>query len=228
MDAIFKPNVVAIVGASERVGVGRTLVENMHHPDFKGEIYPISLKRETILGHKAYKTVGDCPKIPDLVIIAIRAKFVPACVKECCDLGVKGLVIISAGFKEMGPPGIALEDEILKHIKKSGTRLVGPNVLGVMTPNFGLNATFAACMGNKGHMCFLSQSGAMCTAMLDWSELTGLGFSAFVSVGSMLDVDWGDLIRYFGDDKDTNAIICYVEGIGDAASFFNAAREVAP
>jgi acetyltransferase len=155
------------------------------------------------------------------------AKVVPQIIRDCAERGVSAAIIISAGFKEMGAPGIALEQEILSYARKGKMRIVGPNCLGVMNPNTGLNATFAAGIALKGKIAFISQSGALCTAVLDWSLREKVGFSAFVSIGTMMDVNWGDLINYFGNDPATSSILIYMESIGDARSFLSAAREVA-
>src|SRR5208283_4051982 len=148
-------------------------------------------------------------------------------VKDCGAKGVKGVIIISAGFKEIGAPGVELERQVLEEANKAGIRIVGPNCLGVMIPGTKLNATFAADMARPGSVGFISQSGALCTAILDWSLKENVGFSAFVSLGSMLDVGWGDLIQHLGDDPNTKSIVIYMESIGDARAFLSAAREVA-
>ena len=139
----------------------------------------------------------------------------------------QGRVVISAGFKERGPEGVELERQILEIAREADMRIIGPNCLGVMSPLFGLNATFASAMARPGNVGFISQSGALCTAVLDWSFSENVGFSAFVSIGSMLDVGWGDLIDYLGDDPNTHSIVIYMESVGDARAFLSAAREVA-
>jgi acetyltransferase len=165
------------------------------------------------------------PEVPDLVVITTPANTVPQVLRESVEIGVPGGIVISAGFKETGLAGAALEQEIMG-IVRGKMRIVGPNCLGVMNPVKGLNATFAATVAHAGNVAFMSQSGALCTAVLDWSLRENVGFSAFVSIGSMLDVNWGDLISYFGNDPSTNAIVIYMESIGDASSFLSAAREV--
>ncbi len=180
-----------------------------------------------MLGIKAYPTISDIPEQVDLAVIATPAQTVPGIVRECVDAGVQGTIIISAGFKERGPEGAALEQEILKTAREGNMRIIGPNCLGVMSPVTGLNATFANAMARPGSVGFISQSGALCTAVLDWSFHENVGFSHFVSIGSMLDVDWGDLIYYMGNDSRTESIVIYMESIGDARSFMSAAREVA-
>jgi len=160
-------------------------------------------------------------------VICTAAKVVPSVVKECVAAGVKGLIIISAGFKEMGEAGEKLEKEILSYTRGTSIRIIGPNCLGVMSPVSGVNATFGKGMALLGKVAFISQSGALCTAILDWSITEQIGFSAFVSIGSMVDVNWGDLIDYFGNDPRTDAIVIYMESVGDARAFLSAAREVA-
>ncbi|MCX7596806.1 MAG: bifunctional acetate--CoA ligase family protein/GNAT family N-acetyltransferase, partial [Fischerella sp.] len=152
---------------------------------------------------------------------------VPGIIKDCVDLGVPGAIIISAGFKEIGPEGAALEQKILEIARGGNLRIIGPNCLGVMNPHTGLNATFASTIARPGKVGFISQSGALCTSILDWSLRENVGFSAFLSIGSMLDVGWGDLIYYLGDDPRTQSIVIYMESVGDARSFLSAAREVA-
>ena len=227
MDALFKPRGVAVVGATERANaVGRTILFNLITSPFGGVVYPVNPTRESVLGVKAYPSISDCPGQVDMVVIVTPARTVPNIVQEAVDNDVKGAIIISAGFKEAGPEGIAMEEKIME-IARGKMRIIGPNCLGVMNPVGGMNATFAGAMANKGNIGFLSQSGAMCTSVLDYSFEENLGFSAFVSVGSMLDVDWGDLIYYLGDDPDTEAIVIYMETVGNARSFLSAAREVA-
>ncbi|MBN1966546.1 MAG: CoA-binding protein, partial [Anaerolineae bacterium] len=228
LDAIFTPSNVAVIGASEREGsVGRTILWNLISSPFGGAVFPINPKRSSVLGIKAYKSIQDVPEQVDLAVIVTPAKTVPGIIRDCASVGVKGAIVISAGFKEIGPEGVKLEQEILAEARRGKMRIVGPNCLGVMSPVSGLNATFAAGIARRGNIGFISQSGALCTAVLDWSFSENVGFSAFVSIGSMLDVGWGDLIYYLGDDPNTSAIVIYMETIGDARSFISAAREVA-
>jgi acetyltransferase len=228
LDVIFKPKGVAVIGATEKEGsVGRTIVWNLMRNSFGGAIFPVNPKRRSILGIKAYPTVSDIPDEVDLAVIVTPAPTVPDIIGECVEAGVKGAIVISAGFKEIGPEGVELERRIMKEARRGNMRIIGPNCLGVMNPISGLNATFASAMANPGSVGFISQSGALCTAVLDWSFRENVGFSAFVSIGSMLDVDWGDLITYLGDDPRTKSIVMYMETIGNARSFLSAAREVA-
>ncbi len=223
LEALFAPQSVAVIGATEAAGsVGRAVLENLCA--FAGPVYPVNPKRDRIFGHRAYPSIAALPEAVDLAVIVTPAATVPAIVGECARAGVKSALIISAGFKECGPEGAALERDILA--QRGAMRIVGPNCLGLMVPGSGLNATFAAGLARPGNVAFLSQSGALCTAILDWSLREGVGFSAFVSLGSMLDVGWGDLIEFLGDDPHTKSIVCYMESVGDARAFLSAAREV--
>ncbi len=227
LTSIFAPESVAVIGATDRVGsVGRTILWNLMSNPFGGTIFPVNPKRHNVLGIPAYPNIKAIPEPIDLAIIAISAPMVPDAVRDCVEVGVKGAIIISAGFKEIGPEGIELERQIMA-TAKGKMRLIGPNCLGLMNPHSGLNATFASTMANPGNLGFISQSGAFCTAVLDWSFAENVGFSAFISIGSMLDLDWGDLIYYLGDDPHTKSIVIYMESIGNARSFLSAAREVA-
>src|SRR5574339_1164417 len=228
LDTIFAPKTVAVVGDTETPGsVGRTIVWNLMSSSFGGTIFPVNPNRSSILGIKAYPSLSAVPEPIDLIVVVTPAKTIPNIIKEAVDLGIKSAVIISAGFKETGPEGVEFERQILEHARRGGMRIVGPNCLGVMSPTTGLNATFATTIARRGSVGFISQSGALCTAILDWSLRENVGFSSFVSVGSMLDVDWSDLIYYLGDDPHTKSIVIYMETIGNARAFLSAAREVA-
>jgi acetyltransferase len=226
LDIIFSPKTVAVIGATEQAdSVGRTLLWNLVSNPFGGTVFPVNPKRHSVLGIKAYPTIARVPEPVDLAVIATPAATVPEVIQECVDAGVKGAIILSAGFKESGAAGAALEQKILEQARRGKMRIIGPNCLGVMRPRTGLNATSA--MARSGNVGFISQSGALCTSILDWSFRESVGFSAFISIGSMLDVGWGDLIYYLGDDPHTQSIVIYMESVGDARSFLSAAREVA-
>lgn len=228
LNAIFAPRSVALIGASEKAGsVGRTILWNLISSPFGGTVYPVNPTRPSTLGVKAYPNLAAVPDTVDLAVIVTPAATVPGIMAECVEKGVKGAIVISAGFKESGPAGVALEQQVLEQARRGNIRLVGPNCLGVMRPPSGLNATFASGIARPGSVGFISQSGALLTAVLDWSQRENVGFSAFASLGSMLDVGWGDLIYYLGDDAHTRSIVIYMETIGDARSFLSAAREVA-
>ncbi len=226
LDPFFLPHSVAVIGASERAGsVGRSVLWNLLSSPFGGTVFPVNAKRPNVLGIKAYPSVRDLPDKVDLVVITTPADTVPDLIAESVELGIPAGIVISAGFKEHGEHGKELERQIAQIIRGK-MRLVGPNCLGVMNPIRGFNATFAHSVARPGNVAFISQSGALCTAVLDWSLRENVGFSAFVSVGSMLDVNWGDLVDYFGNDPRTHSIVIYMESIGDARSFLSAAREV--
>jgi acetyltransferase len=228
LDKIFNPKSIVIIGASDEKGsVGYTLMKNLMELGYEGKFYPVNIHKTEILGFKAYQTVDQLPETVDLAIIATPAKTVPDVVAQCGRAGIIGIVIISAGFKETGPEGKALEDKILEIKKKYNLRIIGPNCLGIIRPSIHLNATFGTKMPKPGNIAFISQSGALCTAILDWAIHENIGFSNFVSVGSMIDVNFGDLIDYFGIDPKTRSILMYIEGITNAREFMGAARHFA-
>lgn len=227
LDALFRPESIALIGATDREGtVGRTILTNLVNGPLKGKIFPVNPARGELLGIKVYPSIRDLNKEIDLAVIATPAVTVPDLIWECVAAGAKSAVVISAGFRERGAEGAELEKKIQEKIRGSRLRLIGPNCLGIMNPILGLNATFAKDMAASGKVAFLSQSGALLTSILDWSHQEQVGFSAIVSTGSMLDVGWGDLIEYFGDDPNTESILLYMESVGDARAFVSAAREV--
>jgi len=228
LSMIFAPKNVALIGATETVGsVGRTLMWNLISNPFGGAVFPINPKRASVLGVKAYPNLAAVPEQVELAVIVTPASTIPGIISDCVEANVKGAIVISAGFKETGPAGAELERQVMEHARRGGMRIIGPNCLGVMSPTSGLNATFAAAMAKPGKVGFISQSGALCTAVLDWSLSANVGFSHFVSIGSMLDVGWGDLIYFLGDDPNTESIVIYMETIGNARAFLSAARQVA-
>lgn len=228
LDAIFYPKTIAVIGAKDDFGsVGATIMNNLTNGLFKGKIYPINPKRDRILDLISFPSISSVPEVVDLAIIVTPALTVPKIIKECVNAKVKSAIIISAGFKELGEAGKKLEEEILFYAKQGPLSIIGPNCLGIMNPHTGLNASFAKGLALPGQLAFISQSGAMCTAVLDWSWQEKVGFSSFVSIGSMADVNWGTLIDYFGSDPHTSSLLLYMETIGDARSFMTAAREVA-
>ena len=228
LESMFAPRSIAVVGATDREGtVGRSVLSNLLESSGKIKIYAVNPSRPEILGIKTQKNIADIPGTVDLAIVVTPAHLVPQIVGDCVDAEVSSAVVISAGFREQGEAGAALEEEIQQHLRRGSLRLIGPNCMGFMIPTSGLNATFAKAMPEKGSVAFLSQSGALQTAILDWSRSEQVGFSAMVSTGSMLDVGWGDLIYHFGDDPHTKSILVYMESVGDARSFLSAAREIA-
>jgi acetyltransferase len=228
LDKIFNPQSVAIIGASDSEGsVGYAIVKNFTRLGYAGKVYFVNLRKPEIMGQKTYPNVAAIPETVDLAMIATPAKTVPDMVEECGKAGIKGAIIVSAGFKETGAAGKALEEKILENAKKYGIRIVGPNCIGIIRPRVNLNATFVDKVPKSGNIAFLSQSGALGSAILDWAIHENIGFSNFVSVGSMIDVDFGDLIDYFGTDPRTKSILMYVEGITEARKFMSAARHFA-
>jgi acetyltransferase len=228
LDALFWAKTVAVIGAKDDPGsVGRTIMVNLLSGSFSGKIFPVNPKRSEVLGIQCYPNLQEIPEPIDLAIIVTPAPTVPNLVQQCVEVKVKSAIVISAGFKELGQSGLQLEEEMLSHARKGRMPIIGPNCLGVMNPIYGLNATFAKGMALPGNLAFISQSGAMCTAVLDWSLREKIGFSAFVSIGSMADVNWGTLIDYLGADPHTKSLLLYMETVGDARSFLTAAREVA-
>ena len=225
LDKIFNPRSVAIIGASDvEDSVGCLIVQNFVRLGYAGKSYFVNIRKPEIFGVKTYKSVEQISEPIDLAIIATPAKTVQEVMEECGRAHVKGVIIVSSGFKETGPEGKAMEKAILEIAKKYDIRVIGPNCIGVIRPRNNLNATFLDKMPKQGNITFLSQSGALGSAILDWAIHENIGLSNFVSVGSMLDVDFGDLIDYFGSDPKTKSIIMYVEGITDARKFMSAAR----
>ena len=228
LDSIFKPKVIAFIGASEKEGsVGAAMMHNLFNGGFKGKIYPVNPKRKTVLGVPAHKNIKQLPEQADLAIIATPAPTVPQVVEECGEAGVGGLLIITAGFKEAGEAGQQMLAQILASCQKYGMRIIGPNCLGFISPELGINASFATKMAGKGNIAFISQSGALCTSILDWAQDQNVGFSHFVSIGSMVDVGFAELIDYFGMDAATSSILIYMETLKDARKFMSAARAFA-
>src|SRR5208282_2413485 len=220
LNPFFQPQSVAVIGATPREGtVGRTVLANLTGAGFRGKVWPVNPGHAEILGRPCFAAVGKIPEPVDLAVIATPAATVPGVVGECVAAGVKAAIVISAGFRERGAEGQELERQVAQRLRGSRMRLIGPNCLGVMNPHVGLNATFAQTIARPGNVAFLSQSGALQTAILGWSLEEQVGFSAFVSTGSMLDVGWGDLIDYLGDDPHTKSILIYMESVGDARSF---------
>lgn len=213
-----------MIGATEKAGsVGRAVLKNLQTNGADAAIFPVNPKYRRVLGSKCHPAIGRVPGPVDLAVIATPARTVPEIIGQCSAAGVAGAIVLSAGFRECGEEGRRLEEQVDK--RRGTMRVIGPNCLGIMIPGAGLNATFAAGMALPGNVAFLSQSGALCTAILDWSVRENVGFSAFVSMGSMLDVGWGDLIDHFVGDPDTQSIVCYMESVGPARAFVSAARE---
>jgi acetyltransferase len=227
IDRIFNPGGVAVIGASEKAGsVGSTLMLNFVQSGFDGNLFPVNPRHRTIHGLKTLPSILTAEHSIDLAVIATPIETVPSIVKECVKKGVKGAIIVSAGGKEAGANGRKIEAEIATYAREGGLRIIGPNCLGIICPRQNLNASFAAHMPYKGNLAFISQSGAICSAILDLSMQEGFGFSHFVSIGSMLDVDFGDLIDFLGADPQVSSILLYIESLTHVRKFMSAARAV--
>ena len=228
LDFIFNPSSIAVIGASEdRRKVGHVIFRNLIEQGFKGKVYPVNVKRKEILGRKCYSSVKDIPDKIDLAIIAIPAKGVLPVIKDCADQGVKGVVVITAGFREIGGEGIQLEKEITKIVKEAKMKMVGPNCLGVINTFNNMNATFAPNLPPSGRVSFFSQSGALGVALIDWAIENDFGFNKFVSLGNKADLNETDFLEYFGNDPDTDVILGYIEDIKDGKRFLEIAQKVA-
>jgi acetyltransferase len=228
LNILFNPKSIAVIGASDTPGrVGYSLFGNLITNGFAGSVYAVNPNRDLVQGVKAYAHIADVPQKVDLAIIATRASTVPDMVNECIAAGTLSAVVISAGFSEAGAEGNRLVDQIRGSVESSGMALLGPNCLGFLHPKLNLNASFSRKMPHKGGMAFISQSGALCSAVLDWSVKEHVGFSYFISVGEMVDIGFHDLIDYFGNDPDTKAILIYMETLTQARRFMSAARSFA-
>lgn len=225
---LFSPESVAIFGASDRVdSVGQIVLSNMLKSGYKGALFPINPKHVEIQGNRAYASLFQVSEIVELAVIATPAQSVPDIIEDCGKHGIKAAVIITAGFSETGPAGQALERVVLENARRYGVRLLGPNCLGIMRPDIGLNATFNKGSANVGNLAFVSQSGALCTAILDWAQTNDVGFSSVVSLGSSADVDFGEILDYLVTDQQTQNILLYIEGIRNARSFMSSLRAAA-
>lgn len=228
LDHFFSPEAIAVIGASPKKGsIGFTLLDNLQRDGFAGPVYPINPKHEEILGLKAYPAITDVGAPIDLAIIAVPIRGVPEQMKACGEAGVRGAIIISAGGKEVGEEGDLIEAEIKAEADKAGVRYLGPNCLGLLCPPNRLNASFAAHSAEPGSLALLSQSGAICSAILDLAASEKIGFSHFVSIGSMADLDFADMIDYLGNDRRARSIIVYMENMTRHRKFMSAARSVA-
>lgn len=229
LNNIFNPQRIALIGVTTNPNSvsGKVLI-NLVSGGFRGVVYPVNSENEAVMGIPCYPDIRSLPKVPDLAIICTAAEKVPGVVKECGESGIRGIIIMSAGFRETGEDGKKLEALIKGEIRKyKGMRVIGPNCLGIIVPGLKLNASFAADMPKPGNIAFISQSGALCTSVLDWAIEGKIGFSQFVSIGNSIDVEFGDLIDYFGEDENTHCIILYIESIQNPRKFMTAARAFA-
>jgi acetyltransferase len=229
LDNIFKPKRIALLGIGiNPQSVGGRILSNLVTGGFSGVVYPVNPTLEAVMGIQCYPDVQSLPNKPDLAVVCTETEAVPNYIKQCGEAGILGVIIVTAGFKEAGERGKELEAEI-EQIRQHypGMRIMGPNCLGYISPANKLNVSFGDGMPRKGNIAFVSQSGALCTSVLDWAIHAKIGFSYVVSVGNMLDVDFGDLIDYLGEDEETKCIILYIESISDARHFMTAARAFA-
>ena len=225
---LFQPRAVAVFGASERPeSVGGRILANLLHGAYTGPVYAINPKHRAIAGHPCYASIGELSRPVDLAVIATPGPTVPAVLRACGEHGVRAAIIITAGFGETGDAGRALEAELLVIARSFRMRLLGPNCLGLMRPALGLNATFSKSEARAGGLALVSQSGALCTAIVDWGQAHALGFSAVVSTGAALDVDFGDVLDFLAQDAATQSILLYVEGVRHARSFMSGLRAAA-
>ncbi|MCD6519501.1 MAG: acetate--CoA ligase [Anaerolineae bacterium] len=228
LDMFFNPRSIAVVGASENPQkLGHAILANLIDSGFPGRLYPVNPKAEEILGLKCYRSVLDIPGALDLIVVVIPSKFVSSVLEEAGQKGVQGAIIISAGFREAGAEGAEREKQLLEIARRYGMRIVGPNCLGIIDTLVPMNASFAAGTPSKGNIAFMSQSGALCTAILDYALAENIGFSHFVSLGNKADVDEVSLLEAWRDDPDTDVIIAYIEGLRDGAEFIRQARKTA-
>ncbi|MCP4569792.1 MAG: hypothetical protein GY841_19610 [FCB group bacterium] len=229
LDCIFRPRSIAVIGASSRrQTIGREILHNMIDYEFNGKIFPVNPRAGVIHSIKAYSTVLDVPDAVDLAIVAVPKEHVPLVAEQCGEKGVKGMVVISAGFKEVGGKGVELEKRLVKIIKKYGIRLVGPNCFGVVNtePDVRLNATFGKARPKPGNISFISQSGALGEAIFNFAELLNLGFSMFASIGNRADISANDLLEYWAEDELTRIILMYIENFGNPTNFTQIARKL--
>lgn len=227
LEKMFKPDSVGVIGASNTPDkVGHIVVSNLIEDGYKGEIYPINPKGGEILGLKTYTDVTQCPTVPDLVVVVVPSKAVNPSVKQCGELGVKNVVVITAGFKEIGGEGVKLEEELVRLANEYDISLIGPNSLGITDSHTPLNGSFSQMMPPKGNIAFISQSGAMMVAIIDWSITAGIGFSKVISIGNKAGVSEIECIQYLADDPETAVVICYLESISQDPNFIETMRKV--
>jgi len=223
---LFKPNSIAVFGASERPeSVGGNALQNLLKAGFKGDIYAINPKHDTVQNQVCYPNIESVPTIPDLAVIATPAKSIPAIIQACGERGVGNAVILSAGFEDKA--GKVLQQKMVSIAKSYGMRLIGPNCLGILRPEIGLNATFSKNQAIPGSLALVSQSGAICTAVLDWAEANGVGFSQVISTGDAADIDFGEILDFLALDPQTKNILLYIEGIANSRQFMSGLKAAA-
>ena len=224
---LFQPESVAVVGASRDEGkVGHAVLNNILQYGYQGAVYPVNPKADEILGVRCYSSLREVPGKIDLAVFVVPARFVNGLIGQCVEKSVGAVIVISAGFKESGPDGAKLERELRTNVENAGIRMLGPNCLGLIDTSSQLNVSFARGMPEPGNIGFFSQSGALCTAILDWALVEGIGFSNFISLGNKADIDEVDLLEFMRSDPSTNVILGYIEGVKDGQRFMRVAREV--
>ncbi|MGB8240451.1 MAG: CoA-binding protein, partial [Azonexus sp.] len=228
LTTLFEPKSVAVIGASDRENaVGAVIFKNILSSGYKGRLYAINPKHETIQGQQAYKSIEEIGARVEMAVIATRPQTVPQIIEQCGRSGVRNVIIIAAGFSESGHIGAALERKVLEIARSYNVRILGPNCLGIIRPDLGLNATFARMTANGGNLALVSQSGAMCSSVLDWAKSNQVGFSSVISIGMTADIDFGEILDYLIYDNRTHYILMYVEGIRNARRFMSALRSAA-
>lgn len=226
LQLLFNPSSVAVIGASKTAGkIGHAILQNIKSSGFAGQVYPVNPKEEEILGYRCYKSVLDIKKPVDVAVLSVPAERALGAAEECGKAGVKFLVVVTAGFKEVGGEGVKREKDLLAACRKYGMRMVGPNVVGIMDTHAPFNASFAKGMPLKGEIAFISQSGAMLLSIFDWSLSAGIGFSKFVSMGNKADLTEVDFILAAAEDPNTSVILCYMEDVADGERFLKVVRE---
>ncbi|MDD3083551.1 MAG: acetate--CoA ligase family protein [Candidatus ainarchaeum sp.] len=228
LEKMFNPSSIAVVGASNTPGkVGYSIIQNLIEADFSGDIFPINLKEKKVQGIKAYSSILDIKKNIDLVVLVIPSNFVLQIIKECAKKGVKNVVIITAGFSETGEKGKLLENEVRKIVEENKMMVVGPNTLGIINTENGLNASFSANFPRQGDIALVSQSGALCTAILDWARQEKIGFSKFISTGNKSFLDEKEYFSYLENDFRTKSVFVYMESVKNSKAFLKAAYSLA-
>ncbi|MDP3044132.1 MAG: CoA-binding protein, partial [Bacillota bacterium] len=225
LTSFFSPQSVAVIGASKARGkIGNIILRNVIESGYEGKIYPVNPKETEIEGYPVFRSIDEIPGAVELAVVSVPAPLVIPVIESCGQSGVKHAVVISAGFKEIGTEGLAREKELLAVGRKYGMRILGPNCVGVMDTHTPFNASFAAGFPQRGEIAFISQSGAMLVAILDWSLGSGLGFSKFISLGNKADLDEADFILDAADDPTTKVILCYIEDVSNGERFLEVAK----
>ncbi|MBF0264101.1 MAG: bifunctional acetate--CoA ligase family protein/GNAT family N-acetyltransferase [Gammaproteobacteria bacterium] len=228
LSKLFTPKNLVVFGASERKNaVGEVVFRNILESGYAGKVYVVNPKHDQVQGHKAFKSLDEITETIDLAVVVTPAETIPRIVEACGEHGIKMMLVLSAGFREIGPKGRLLEDEMMKIVRRYNIRLMGPNCLGIIRPEKNINITFGYNNARKGNIALISQSGAICTAILDWAEANNIGFSAVVSTGIAADLDFGDYLDYLTSDPHTHSILLYIEGIKNSRRFMSSLRTAA-